>query len=232
MIFDKLKKEINLHSDKNRAKTNAWFFKTGKGEYGEGDVFLGLTMPEQRKISKGFKDLSLTDVTKLISSKYHEERMIALLILVQKYELGNKRIKKQIYNFYIKHRSRVNNWDLIDVTTPNIVGDYLKKKDKKILYTFARSKSLWERRMAILSTYTFIKHGMLQDTLNISKILLSDEEDLIHKAVGWMLREVGKVDQSKLESFLRKNVRQIPRTTMRYAIERFPEKKRKAYLKK
>lgn len=232
MSLSKLKKAVRKKAKKKRATANEWFFKTGKGEYGEGDMFLGLTMPEQRAIAKEFQDISSKEVKVLLASKWHEERMIGLLILVYRYEHSADEEKEKIFNFYIKYRQAVNNWDLVDVTTPSIIGDYLYDKDKTLLYRYAKSKNLWERRIAIVATYLFIKRGLLEDTLNISKLLLNDTEDLIHKAVGWMLREVGKQDVQRLEQFLKNNIREVPRTTLRYAIERFPERKRKAYLKK
>lgn len=232
MSLLKLRKRIRNIARRDRAKANAWFFKSGKGEYGESDKFLGLTMPEQREIVKTFKGLSLADIKKLLDSKFHEERMIGLLFLVQIYETGDSKVKKGIFDYYIKNKKAINNWDLVDVTTPRIVGNYLKDKNKKLLYSFARRGNLWERRIAILATFAFIREGNLDDSLKISKILLSDSEDLIHKANGWMLREVGKRDMNRLEKFLIENIKKMPRTTLRYAIERFPEKKRKEYLNK
>lgn len=227
-----LKKKVRTKAKKDRAKTNAWFFKTGKGEYGEGDKFLGLTMPEQRAVARQFRDLSLKEVERLLKGVWHEERMIGLLILVHRYEAGTEVEKEKIFAYYIKHRHAVNNWDLVDVTTPSIIGDFLYTRNKDLLYTYARSKNLWERRIAIVATYPFIKRGLLQDTFRISKLLLNDTEDLIHKAVGWMLREVGKQDRKKLERFLTKHIQELPRTTLRYAIEHFPEEKRQEYLHK
>jgi len=235
MTLSELKKEVRVHSGKERAKTNEWFFKTGKGQYGEGDKFLGLTMPEQRKIAKQFCVLSYKDVKTLLDDKYHEHRMIGLLILVYKYETADEKEKTKIFKFYIKNRKAVNNWDLVDVTTPNIVGMYLldrPKKDREFLYTYAKSKNLWERRISILATFPSIKSEKFIDTFKISELLLNDEEDLIHKAVGWMLREVGKRDKKQLKKFLDKHIRSLPRTTLRYSIERFPEKERKGYLVK
>lgn len=232
MSLLKLRKSIRKIAKKHRAKSNAWFFKSGKGEYGEGDKFLGLTMLEQREIVKTFKGLALVDIKKLLDSKFHEERMIGLLFLVQMYKAGDDKVKKDIFDFYIKNRKSINNWDLVDVTTPRIVGDYLKDKNKSLLYIFARNGNLWERRIAILATFAFIKEGNLKDSFKISEILLTDNEDLIHKATGWMLREVGKKDTHALEAFLTRYIKTIPRTTLRYAIERFPEKKRKEYLNK
>lgn len=235
MSLTQLRKEIKQHAKQERAETNAWFFKTGKGQYGEGDKFLGLTMPEQRKIAKQFSvTLPEPDITKLLASPWHEERMIGLLILVYRFEKASETEQKDIFDFYLTHRKAINNWDLVDVTTPNIVGVYLldkPKKEREFLYSYAVSPDLWERRIAILATFPFIKAGRFDDTLKISKLLLGDQEDLIHKAVGWMLREVGKQDEAVLKKFLKTNIRQLPRTTLRYAIERFPETERKAFLK-
>ncbi|HJN62688.1 MAG TPA: DNA alkylation repair protein [Candidatus Paceibacterota bacterium] len=225
-----IKKEIRKYAKKKKAKNNEWFFKTGKGEYGEGDKFLGLTMPEQRKITLKHRELGLREVKKLLDSVYHEERMIGLLILVCKYKKTKN--KKEIFDFYLKNKKAINNWDLVDVTTPNIVGDYLKNRDKGLLYKFAKSKDLWQKRIAIVATCVFIKEGNLKDTFKISEILLNDKHDLIHKAVGWMLREAGKKNQKELEKFLSKYSKVMPRTMLRYSLEKFPEIKRKKYMKK
>jgi len=225
-----LRKRIKTLASSDIAKTMQWFFKTGKGEYGEGDVFAGLKVPTQRKIAREFKDLSLADLKELLRSKIHEERLISLLILVNNYERGDEKEKKSIYTFYIKNRMGINNWDLVDLSAPKIVGKYLFDKDKSILFKFASSKNLWERRIAILSTYEFIRNHQYDTTLKIAKILLEDEHDLIHKAVGWMLREIGKKDLKVEEIFLKKHYKKMPRTMLRYAIEKFPETKRKKYL--
>jgi 3-methyladenine DNA glycosylase AlkD len=225
-----LRKRIKSLASSDIAKTMQWFFKTGKGEYGEGDVFAGLKVPTQRKVAREFKDLSLADLKELLRSKIHEERLISLLILVNNYERGDEKEKKSIYTFYIKNRMGINNWDLVDLSAPKIVGKYLFDKDKSILFKFASSKNLWERRIAILSTYEFIRNHQYDTTLKIAKILVEDEHDLIHKAVGWMLREIGKKDLEVEESFLKKNYKKMPRTMLRYAIEKFPETKRKKYL--
>lgn len=225
-----LRKRIKTLASSDIAKTMQWFFKTGKGEYGEGDVFAGLKVPTQRKIAREFKDLSLADLKELLHSKIHEERLISLLILVNNYERGDEKEKKSIYTFYIKNRMGINNWDLVDLSAPKIVGKYLFDKDKSILFKFASSKNLWERRIAILSTYEFIRNHQYDTTLKIAKILLEDEHDLIHKAVGWMLREIGKKDLKVEEIFLKKHYKKMPRTMLRYAIEKFPEIKRKKYL--
>lgn len=206
------------------------FFKTGKGEYGEGDVFYGIKVPVLRSIAKQFRDLSLSDLKLLISSKVHEERLIAAFILVDQFKKGDEKKRKLIFNFYIKNRHGINNWDLVDLSAPQIIGEYLLDKEKDLLYKFAHSNKLWEKRIAVLSTFTFIRNHFFEDTLNICEILLNDKHDLIHKAAGWMLREVGKRDLAAEEEFLQKNYKIMSRTMLRYAIEKFPEKKRKAYL--
>ena len=230
-MLNKLKKDLNKLKNKEKAKILAGFFKTGKGEYGEGDIFLGIIVPEQLKIAKKYFDLNLNGLNKLIFSKIHEYRLVSLLILINKYNKVDNKEKKKIFSFYLKNIKYINNWDLVDLSAPNIIGDYLLDKDRKILYKLAKSKNLWEKRISIISTYRFIKENDFNDTLKISEILLNDEHDLIHKAVGWMLREVGKKDQAIEEKFLRKYHKVMPRTMLRYAIEKFDENKRKFYLK-
>jgi len=242
MSYTKIIQELKTYSDKTRAKNALWFFKTGPGEYGEGDKFIGVTGPTLRQIAKKYKDVNLSVVQKLLDSPIHEYRQTAVLILVYKYEAITKEKKKtrfiapqqEIYNLYIKNTSRVNNWDLVDISAPQVVGIYLfdRPKKKKILYTFARSKNLWKKRIAIISTFAFIRRNDFKDALAISKILLNDTHDLIHKAVGWMLREVGNRDLRIEEQFLKKYYKTMPRTMLRYAIEKFDEKKRKWYLDK
>lgn len=225
-----VKKELSRLGSTKKAKTSHWFFKTGKGQYGEGDIFLGVTVPEQRTIAKKYKDISLEDIQKLLDDGVHECRLTSLLILVSRYEKAEEKEKNIIFKFYLKNSKKVNSWDLVDASAPYITGDYLLNKNKDILYKYAVSKNLWQRRIAIVSTFAFIRNGNFEDTLNISKILFNDKEDLIHKATGWMLREVGKISEKTLEKFLSKNVKVMPRTTLRYAIERFPESQRKYYL--
>jgi 3-methyladenine DNA glycosylase AlkD len=207
-----------------------WFFKTGKGEYGEGDVFAGLKVPTQRKLAGEFRDLSLTDLKILLNSPVHEERLISLFILVDKYERGDDQEKKVIFSFYLKNRKGINNWDLVDLSAPKIIGKHLLNKNNSLLFKFAVSKNLWERRIAVLSTYEFIRNSDFQTTLKIAELLLEDEHELIHKAVGWMLREIGKRDLQAEEKFLKIHYNKMPRTMLRYAIEKFPETKRKKYL--
>lgn len=230
-MLTQIKKDLSKVADPKRAKISQRFFKTGKGQYGEGDVFIGVTMPELRKVAKRNIVLSLQEVEHLLHSRIHEERMSALIIWTYQYLKGTQETKEQIYRKYLKNTAWINNWDLIDVTAPQIIGVHLLNQKRNILYTLARSKSLWERRIAIVATFTFIRQGEFKDTLKIAEILLHDNHDLIHKAVGWMLREVGKKDTQQLQSFLEKHYSTMPRTMLRYAIEKFPEKKRQAYLK-
>lgn len=225
-----LKAELKKHANAKKAKALQRFFKTGKGEYGEGDIFLGITVPEQREIAKNYYAIKLEELQKLINSKIHEERMICLFILIEKYkkELWQEKIK--IYEFYLKNAKQVNNWDLVDLSAPNIVGNYLIDKDREVLYKLAKSDNLWKKRIAILSCFSFIRNNEFDDAIKLAKILLYDKHDLMHKAVGWMLREIGNRDISVEESFLRVNYKNMPRTMLRYAIEKFPEDKRLGYL--
>jgi 3-methyladenine DNA glycosylase AlkD len=224
--------ELNKLKNPAKAKILAGFFKTGKGEYGEGDVFLGITVPLQRVVAKKFTDLELAEIQKLLNSEIHEHRLVALLILVEKYRKGDEKEKGKVVKMYLKNTTKINNWDLVDLSAHYILGNYLLERDRKILYKLARSKNLWEKRIAIISTFAFIRAGEFDDTLKISEILIKDRHDLINKAVGWMLREVGKRDQRVEEKFLLRYYRDMSRTTLRYAVERFPEKKRQFYLKK
>ncbi len=225
-----LKQELQKLKNPEKAKVYLRFFKTGKGEYGEGDTFLGVTVPEQRKIAKKYINLSFEELQELLSSNIHEYRSGSLFILIDKYRKSDETRKKEIFDFYLKNTTNINNWDLVDISAPHIIGDYLLNKNRKILYKLANSKNLWEKRISIISTFAFIRNNEFEDTLNISKILLNDNHDLIHKAVGWMLREVGKKDQKIEENFLEKYHKTMPRTMLRYSIEKFDENKRKYYL--
>jgi 3-methyladenine DNA glycosylase AlkD len=227
-----LKQELQRLKNPLKAKLLSRFFKTGKGEYGEGDIFLGIIVPVQRQIAAEYRDLSMGELEKLLRSPIHEERLIALFILIHKYQKGDDVQKKKYFNFYLKNTKHINNWDLVDLSAPKIVGEYLKDKNRGILYKFARSKNLWERRIAALSTFQFIKRRDFTDSLKIAKILLHDNHDLIHKAVGWMLREIGKRERKTEEWFLLKHYKTMPRTMLRYVIERFDKKKRNFYLTK
>jgi len=231
-MLDQIKNDLAQLSNPEQGKKLSRFFKTGKGQYGEGDLFLGIPVPEQRKVAKKYIDLSLNDIQKLLNSNTHEHRLTALLILIFKYKKAENSAKEQIFNFYLKNTKNINNWDLVDLSAPKIIGDYLVIKDRFILYELAKSNSLWERRIAILSTFKFIANNDFKDALNILELLLHDKHDLIHKAAGWALREIGKRNQEVEERFLTKYCTQMPRTMLRYAIEKFDEKKRKFYLTK
>jgi 3-methyladenine DNA glycosylase AlkD len=207
------------------------FFKTGPGEYGEGDIFLGIQVPVLRKISREYERLPLPEVQTLLASPVHEERLLSLLLLIRAYTKGNSITKRKVYMLYLKNSQHINNWDLVDISAAHIVGAYLKDKSRYTLYRLAQSHLIWDRRIAIIATFHFIKQNEFRETLKIARLLLSDKEDLIHKAVGWMLREVGKRDQKTQEDFLKKHYKNMPRTMLRYAIERFPEPLRRKYLK-
>jgi len=222
--------QLRSLADPQQATVLARFFKTGPGEYGEGDAFLGIKVPVQRKVAGEFNDLPPTEVVRLLRSDIHEERLTALLILVRQFAEADAKDRLNIYNLYLANTEYVNNWDLVDLSAPQIVGVYLEDKSRRPLYRLAKSKNLWERRISILATFTFIRHNDFADTFQIAEMLLADREDLIHKAIGWMLREVGKRDQRAEEEFLRQHHRVMPRTMLRYAIERFPERKRQSYL--
>jgi len=226
-----VKRELQKHADAEKAKVLARFFKTGKGEYGEGDMFLGIVVPHQRTVAKRFRELPLAEVRTLLESPVHEHRLTALLILTCQYPKADVKGKRRIYEFYLRSTRYVNNWDLVDLSAPNIVGEYLRGRPRAILFRLARSKSLWERRIAVLATFAFIRQGELRETFRIAELLLGDRHDLIHKAVGWMLREVGKRDGEALEDFLRRHAARMPRTMLRYATERFPLQKRRRYLR-
>ena len=232
MSFNQCVQELNKLKNPAKAKLLAGFFKTGKGEYGEGDIFLGITVPEQRKVAKNFLKLKTSEIQKLLNSKIHEHRLVALLILAERYKRGDDKEKKEIVKLYLKNTKKINNWDLVDLSSHCILGDYLLDKDRKILYALARSRNLWEKRIAVISTFAFIRVNDFKDSLKISEILINDKHDLIHKAVGWMLREIGKRDQKVEEKFLLRYYKTMPRTMLRYAIEKFPEKKRQFYLKR
>lgn len=231
MFLPLIKEKLLKHADQKQALILQRFFKTGPHEYAEGDKFLGIKVPILRDIAREHQNLSLKETERLLHSTFHEERLLALFILIFHFNKADSRKKEIIYRLYLKSTKYINNWDLVDVTAKYIVGAFLLDKDKGVLDELARSKNMWERRIAILSTFHFIEKNVFGDTLRLAKILLNDKEDLIQKAVGWMLREVGKRSVSAQEVFLKKHYRVMPRTTLRYAIERFPERKRQAYLK-
>lgn len=217
-------------ADPERAKLLQSYFKTGKDEYAQGDVFLGLTVPAIRKLVRVFKDCPHVENLQLLKSPFHEARLLALLLFVRSYQAGTIIEKKRIYTDYLANTRHINNWDLVDLSARQITGAHLADKPRSPLYKLARSKSLWERRIAVISTFHFIAENDYEDALKIAEILIKDKEDLIHKAVGWMLREVGKRDRAVEEAFLRPRYMTMPRTMLRYAIEKFPEKIRKSYL--
>lgn len=221
-----------LHSvaDDKIARHSRKFFKTGEGEYGEGDKFLGIRVPEQRKVASKYKDLSLSETLKLLHSDFHEERLTALFILIHQYEKGDDSDRKTICRLYLDNTAYINNWDLVDSSAYKILGHFLETHDRKILYKLAQSDLIWERRIAMMACLHFIKNEDFEDALKIAEILLNDTHDLIQKAVGWMLREIGNRDRDQEESFLREYAHKMPRTTLRYAIEKFPEPLRQEYL--
>jgi 3-methyladenine DNA glycosylase AlkD len=226
----KIMEELCAMEDPEKARVLSGFFKTGKGQYGEGDRFLGIPVPLTRAVAKRHRDLGFGEIKKLLKSRFHEHRLAGLLILVEKFRRGDAGQKRKVYEFYVRNSRCANNWDLVDLSADKIAGEYLLGRDKSILYRLARSENLWDRRIAIISTFAFIRRGRFADTLKIAGMLLEDRHDLIQKAVGWMLREVGKRDQEEEERFLKKHLRRIPRTTLRYAIERFDQNKKKFYL--
>ncbi len=232
--FQQLKSELTALANPERARHSQRFFKTDKGEYAEGDIFLGLTNPQIHVLTKKYSSVDFPDLQELLNSKIHEERLLALLILVRKFQKAKKdsRLQYFIYNFYLKNTRNINNWDLVDLSAHKILGEYLlRNQDQTILRHLAKSENLWERRISIISTMAFISERKFGETLAIAEILLNDEHDLIHKAVGWALREIGKKNQNVLETFLLQNYKKMPRTMLRYAIEKFPEDVRQKYLK-
>jgi 3-methyladenine DNA glycosylase AlkD len=230
MIIE-LQNELRRLANKDIAVHSQRFFKTGKGQYGDGDVFLGIRIPVLRGLLKKYRGISIEEVTRLLQSEFHEQRLLSLFMLVDIFrKTKDSDSRKVIYSLYLANSKYINNWDLVDCSSEHIVGAYLRDLDRQPIYDLAVSKSLFERRIAIMSTFCYIKHNEFDDTLKISQILLNDKEDLIHKAVGWMLREVGKRDLKVEEEFLKKYYKQMPRTMLRYAIEKFPPEKRQMYL--
>jgi len=225
-----IRKELRRLANREIAEHSQRFFKTGKGQYGEGDRFLGIRVPALRKIAREYRGVSVEEACRLIKSQFHEERLLALFLLVDVFKKADDEGRKAIYELYLASTRFINNWDLVDCSAEHVVGAYLRQRDRQRLYDLAVSNSLWERRISIMSTFHFIRHNEFADTLKIAEILLADKEDLIHKAVGWMLREVGKRDAGTEEQFLKKYCLQMPRTMLRYAIERFPHPKRQRYL--
>jgi 3-methyladenine DNA glycosylase AlkD len=230
-MSNNFQKEIRRLKNPAKAEVLAGFFKTGKGQYGEGDLFLGVMVPETRKLVKKYWKLERDRVIELLFSKFHEERLGAVLILVEQFQRGDEKTKKEIFDFYLENAKQINSWDLVDLSADKIVGAFLEGKSKNILFELVKSEVLWERRIAMLATFFEIKKGRSETALLIAEKLLFDKHDLMHKAVGWMLREVGKrCSQAEEEVFLRRHIKNMPRTTLRYAIERFSPEKRMQYL--
>jgi 3-methyladenine DNA glycosylase AlkD len=231
MIVAKIQKELAKLADPQTALFSQRYFKTGPGEYAAGDLFRGIRVPVLRRLSKEYQSITLPEAEQLLMSSFHEDRLLALLLLVRLYYKGNEVTRSKIYDIYLKNTRFINNWDLVDLSAEHIVGAFLWDKGRKPLYRLARSRSLWERRIAVMATFHLVKRGEFRETLKVAQVLLSDSEDLIHKAVGWMLREVGKRDLKAEEDFLKVHYKRMPRVMLRYAIERFPEEKRLQYLK-
>jgi len=231
-VHEQVKAELEELSDPEHAVKLQGFFKTSEGEYGEGDFFLGVRVPDQRRIAKKYWNIPLTDVLELLRSGIHEHRLTALFILTEQFNKGDEEDRRRIVDLYLSNTAYVNNWDLVDSSAHKILGVWLVDKPRRVLYELAESKSLWERRISIISTFAFINRGDLVDALALAEALVDDRHDLIHKASGWVLREVGKKDQSVLEEFLLEHYKKMPRTMLRYAIERLPKERRRLYMGK
>ncbi len=232
MSFRQAQTALRALANRDKAVFLRHFFRTGKGEYAEGDRFLGIKVPAVRRIARLFHQLDLEDLEALLASPYNEERLLALLLLLRRYRRGTSAEQIAVYRCYFRNRHRVNNWNLVDISAPGILGIHLLGRNRATLYRLGRSKSLWDRRIAVLATFAFIRQGQFDDTLELTRRLLTDENPLMHKACGWMLREIGKRNPSVQQSFLRRYCRVMPRTMLRYAIERLPVSARKAYLNK
>jgi 3-methyladenine DNA glycosylase AlkD len=229
-LHEQVKAELEKLSDPEHAMKLQGFFKTGEGEYGEGDIFLGVRVPDQRRIAKKYKNIPLTDVVELLQSGIHEHRLTALFILTEQFNKGDEEARQRIVDLYLSNAAYVNNWDLVDSSAHKILGAWLVGRPREVLYEMAESDSLWERRISIISTFALINRGDLADALALARALIDDGHDLIHKASGWVLREVGKKDQSALETFLLEHYEKMPRTMLRYAIERLPEERKRFYM--
>ncbi|HEY3202397.1 MAG TPA: DNA alkylation repair protein [Thermoanaerobaculia bacterium] len=223
-------RRLRALADPKRSESSAWFFRTGPGEYGEGDRFLGIPVPTLRRQAGDLDHLPLPEIRKLLASPWHEERLLALLVLVRRYQRGEETQREQVFRFYMAQSRRVDNWDLVDVSAPSIVGAHLSKTGGSVLRRLARSRNLWDRRIAIVSTLGFIRRGDLGPTFDLARLLLDDSHDLIHKAAGWILREAGRRDPRSLRDFLARHASRMPRTMLRYAIERFPDLERREWL--
>jgi 3-methyladenine DNA glycosylase AlkD len=231
-VHEQVKADLEKLSDPEYAIKLQGFFKTGEGEYGEGDSFLGVRVPNQRRIAKKYRNIPLTDALELLRSRIHEHRLTALFILTEQFNKGDEEARQRIVDLYLNNIAYVNNWDLVDSSAHKILGVWLVDKPRELLFELAGSESLWKRRISIITTFAFIDRGDLVDALALAEALIEDKHDLIHKASGWVLREIGKKDQSILEEFLLKHYKKMPRTMLRYAIERLPEKRRKFYMGK
>ncbi len=227
-----IQKELETYSTPEKKEYLPYFFKTGKGQYGEGDKFLGVVVPDTRKIAKKYKSISFDEIVKLLDSEYHECRLCALLILVERFKKAKEDERKEIYDFYLSKTARINNWDLVDLSAKDIVGEYLADKDRSVLYRLAESPLLWDQRIAVIATYAFIRRNDHKDILALSEKLLDHKHDLMHKAMGWMLRETGKKDMKALTGFLDKYHKVMPRTMLRYSIEKLSAEERAHYMKK
>jgi 3-methyladenine DNA glycosylase AlkD len=231
MTVNTIREKLNDLADREKAEGLQRYFKTGPGEYAEGDRFIGVRVPQIRQLVKAYPDTSIKDITLFLHSAVHEERLLALLLMVQRYQRGDTALRQTLYRLYLASTDRINNWDLVDVSAEHIVGAWLFERSRRPLYKLAGSVSLWERRIAIIATFHFIRENEFDETLRVAERLRDDQHDLIHKAVGWMLREIGKRDQQVEETFLQRHYKVMPRTMLRYAIEKFPESLRQAYLK-
>ncbi len=224
--------ELRKFATQSRAEVQQRFFKTGPGEYGHGDIFIGVTVPDTRAVCKKFSNIELSEIEKILKSEIHEDRLLGLLFVVQKYQKARAQSEKlKILNFYLKNKDRINNWDLVDVTVHKIVGEFALEFDQqKIIQKLSKSKRHWDKRMAVISTYAFIRKGKVNLTYSLAEKFLNETEDLMHKATGWMLREAGKKNPNRLRDFLKKHGKKMPRTMLRYSIEKFSEAERKKIL--
>lgn len=231
MTAEQIEKELNAHEDPAAAGFAQRFFKTGKGQYGEGDIFIGLRVPLVRKIAKNYRQLPLSEIEKLLESPIHEHRLAAVIIITEQAKRADRKLKQDLYELYLRRSDRINNWDIVDVSCREVVGGYLMDKPRQPLYELAKSKDMWERRIAIVSTWQFIREKDLDDTFKIAEMLLKDKEDLMHKATGWMLREAGKRDEGRLKEFLDQYAHVMPRTMLRYGLEKLHPQERAYYMR-